>query len=386
MQAPAGSMVMAKVGERIRQSMKTHRHLYDEIISDKNIELAIKEACKSRKKSNKKRAKLDRLKLRPDRVDIVRGWIENYKEMRRIPHEIYDGIARKKRNIYVPSVRETVVQHAVVQILNQHLMTGIYEHTYAAIKGRGQHKAKKYIEKYIREHSRGVKYYLKMDIKQYFPSVPQDRLIAKLKREVKDTRTVELVKKILYASEDGIPLGYFISQWFANYYLRDMDHRIKQMVGGDMYVRWMDDMVIFSGNKRDLHRYKDEISGMLEGLGLRLKDNWRIQRFDHPKGGCFLDYMGFRFYRNRTTMRRSIMYRITRKARKIAKKDKPTIYEIKQFMSYVGWLSHSDTYGIYTERVKPYVDIQYMKRRISRYDKRRARDDISDSTRQRETA
>lgn len=279
-----------------------------------------------------------------------------------------------------------MVQHAVVQILNQHLMTGIYEHTYAAIKGRGQHKAKKYIEKYIREHPRGVKYYLKMDIKQYFPSVPQDRLMAKLKREVKDTRTVELVKKILYASEDGIPLGYFISQWFANYYLRDMDHRIKQMVGRDMYVRWMDDMVIFSGNKRDLHRYKDEISGMLEGLGLRLKDNWRIQRFDYPKGGCFLDYMGFRFYRNRTTMRRSIMYRITRKARRIAKKDKPTIYEIKQFMSYVGWLSHSDTYGIYTERVKPYVDIQYMKRRISRYDKRRARDDISDSTRQRETA
>lgn len=85
MQAPAGSMVMAKAGERIRQSMKTHRHLYDEIISDKNIELAIKEACKSRKKSNKKRAKLDRLKLRPDGADIVRGWIENYKEMRRIP-------------------------------------------------------------------------------------------------------------------------------------------------------------------------------------------------------------------------------------------------------------------------------------------------------------
>ena len=171
--------------------MKTYRHLFEEIISDKNIELAIKESCKSRKKSNKKRVKLNKLKERPDRVKIVREWIESYKPMRRTPHEIYDGIARKKRKIYVPSVRETVVQHAVVQVLNKHLMKGVYEHTYAAIKGRGQHMAKAYIERYIRNNPRGVKYYLKMDIKQYFPSVPQDKLMEMLEREVKDTRTVD---------------------------------------------------------------------------------------------------------------------------------------------------------------------------------------------------
>ena len=369
MQAPVSSTAPAKAGERIRQKMKTHRHLFEEIVKDENLELAIKEACKSRKKSHKKKTRLERLKTDPDRIKKVKDWVLNYKPMRRQPHEIYDGIARKKRYIYVPSVRETVVQHAVVQVLNKYLMKGVYEHTYAAIKGRGQHKAKAYIERYIRKHPKKVKYYLKMDIKQYFPSVPQDRLIAKLEREVKDTRTIDLVRMILYASEDGIPLGYYISQWFANYYLRDMDHKIKEMVGKNLYIRWMDDMVIFAGNKRELHRYKNEIADMLANLGLRLKENWRIERFDHRKGGCFLDFMGFRFYRNRTTLRRTIYYRMTRKARRIARKEKPTIFEMRQFLSYLGWIKHSDTYGAYLEYIKPYVSIQYIKRRISRHDR-----------------
>ena len=358
--------------------MKTYRHLYEEIISDENIKLAIKETCKSRKKSHRKQKKLEALKNNPDRVALVRDWIENYYPIQRTPHEIYDGIARKKRYIYVPSVRETVVQHAVVQVLNRYLMKGVYEHTYAAIKGRGQHKAKAYIERYIRKHPKKVKYYLKMDIKQYFPSVPQEKVIKKLSRQVKDDRTLKLMTMILSASESGIPLGYYVSQWLANFYLRDFDHTIKGMGGSCLYIRGTEDIGRVSGNKVDLHRYKDAISAMLKELGLRLKENWKIQRFDHKGGGCFLDFMGFRFYRNRTTLRRSIYMKMCRKAKKIASKDKPTIYDIRQFMSYLGWIKHSDTYRAYTEYIKPLANIQYMKRRISKYDKKKgASDDIS---------
>lgn len=349
--------------------MKTYRHIYEEVISDENIELAIKETCKSRKKSRRKQRKLNWLKSNPDRVTLVRGWISHYYPIRRNPHEIYDGIARKKRFIYVPSVRETVVQHALVQILNKYLMRGVYEHTYAAIKGRGQHKAKGYIERYIRKNPKKVKYYLKLDIKQYFPSIPQEKVIEKLAKQIKDEKAIKLMEMILYASESGIPLGYYISQWIANFYLRDFDHAVKGMIGRCLYVRWMDDMVIFSPNKRDLHRHKDAISEMLAEMGLTLKENWCIQRFDHPKGGCFLDYMGFRFYRTRTTLRRSIYMKMCRKAKRIASKEKVTIYDIRQFMSYLGWIKHSDTYGAYIKHIKPYANIQRMKRRISSHDR-----------------
>ena len=176
-----------------------------------------------------------------------------------------------------------------------------------------------------------------------------------------------------------LPILYFSESIFT-LILRDFDHRVKEITGKDIYVRWMDDMVIFSGNKRKLHRYKDGIESELAHLGLRLKENWRIERFDHPKGGCFLDYMGFRFYRNRTTLRRSIYLKMCRKAKKIAKKEKPAIYDIRQFMSYIGWIKHSDTYGAYSEHIKPYVNIQYMKQRISRHDKRRTKNGMETGT------
>ena len=351
--------------------MRTYRNLFGEIISDENIELAIKEAHRSRKKSRKKRKKLESLRTNPKRIEIVRRWIVEYKCIKREPKEIYDGIGRKKRFIYVPSVRETVVQHAVVQILDKYLSRGMYEHCYAAIKGRGQHKAKKYIEKWIRNHPKDAKYYLKMDIKQYFPSVDQRILMGKLERQVKDHRTLTLIGDLIAACDHGIPLGYFISQWFANYYLMDLDHMITGLPGKKMYIRGMDDMVIFTGNKRRLHLYKKAIRDELGSIGLQLKDNWRIERFDHPKGGCFLDYMGFRFYRNKTTLRKSIYMRICRKALKISREEKPPLYECRQALSYLGWIKGSDTYNAYLRHVKPYINYQKIKRRISKYDKRK---------------
>ena len=72
--------------------MKTYRHLYDEIISDANIELAIKESCKKRKKSRRKKRQLQDLREDPDRVIKVRHWTETYRRRKCRPKEIYDGM------------------------------------------------------------------------------------------------------------------------------------------------------------------------------------------------------------------------------------------------------------------------------------------------------
>lgn len=137
----------------------------------------------------------------------------------------------------------------------------------------------------------------------------------------------------------------------------------------------MDDMVIFGSNKRKLHDIRIKISGYLENeLGLELKDNWQVFRFDYIKKGKHtgrpLDFMGFKFYRDRTILRKSIMIKATRKAKKISKKDKPTIHDIRQILSYLGWIDCTDTYWMYEKRIKPYVNIQNCKRRLSRHDRR----------------
>ena len=364
--------------------MKTYKNLWNEIISDENIALAIKESCKHKKKNKRKQQQLEKLKNNPKRTEKVRKWIETYETRKCKPKEIYDGISRKKRYIYVPTVRETVVQHALVQVLNKYLAKGMYEHTYAAINGRGAHEAKKQICKWIKRYPKKVKYFLKMDIKQYFPSVSQDILFEMVSRQVKDEKVVSLFMKITGACDRGTPLGYYISQWTANYYLMHLDHFIKDNFDC-FYIRWMDDMVVFCSNKKKLHKIKDSIADYLScNLALKLKENWKIARFCHHENknekkckGEFLDYMGFRFYRNRVTLRESIFYRATRKAKKIGNKDKPTMHDLRQFMSYFGWIKHTDTYSAYLKYIKPHVNIQNIKRRTSRHDKNKIRKEKS---------
>lgn len=133
----------------------------------------------------------------------------------------------------------------------------------------------------------------------------------------------------------------------------------------------MDDMVIFGSNKRVLHRMRQAISDYLEmELGLELKANWQVFRFSYGNNqGRDLDFMGFRFYRNRTILRKSIMYKATRKARKISKKEKATILDARQMLSYLGWIDCTDTYLMYRKWIKPCVSFQQLKRKVSRYDK-----------------
>ena len=123
---------------------------------------------------------------------------------------------------------------------------------------------------------------------------------------------------------------------------------------------------------------KDAISDYAkEILGLTIKDNWQVFRFDYIKDGKhygrFLDFMGFRFYRDKTTLRKSIMLRATRKAKRISKKKRVTVHDLKQFTSYLGWIDCTNTYGMYQKWIKPYLNIQDCKRRISRYDRAKAR-------------
>lgn len=183
--------------------------------------------------------------------------------------------------------------------------------------------------------------------------------------------------EIIDITESGIPLGFYTSQWIANWYLQDLDHYIKEKLKAVHYIRYMDDMIIFGSNKRTLHKHREKIGEYLSrNLGLSMKGNWQIFRFDCDGGknrhGRELDYMGFRFYRDRTVLRKSIMMKASRKAKSISKKEKATIYDIRQMMAYLGWIDCTDTYGMYAKRIKPYVDFGYYKERLSRYDRKKA--------------
>jgi len=351
--------------------MKSYNHLYENCISESNR----RESVKSIKRSKRIRQIIKNRHMSDDTLLAVSyDWIVNYKNAEHTPVYIYDGINRKKRKIVVPTLEELLVQHNVVNALKPIFTKGMYEHTYASLPGRGAHKGKKVVEKWIRHDHKNCKYVLKMDIHHFFDSVPHDILKAKLAKTIHDEKMLDLRYRIIDVTDIGIPLGFYTSQWFSNWYLQGLDHYIKEELHAVHYMRYMDDMVIFGNNKKVLHHMRQAISDYLQSkLGLELKENWQVFRFsyidrDGKEKGRDLDFMGFRFYRNRTVLRKTIMYKATRKARKISGKEKPTIYDARQMLSYLGWIDCTNTYSMYLLWIKPYVNFQQLKRTISRYD------------------
>ena len=142
-------------------------------------------------------------------------------------------------------------------------------------------------------------------------------------------------------------------------------------------MRYMDDMVVFGSNKRKLHKIRVAISQYLHDiLGLELKDNYQVFNMEYvDKNGKIVHntMKATHTEHNRVIMRKSIMLRMCRKARRIGAKEKATIHDCKQMMSALSWLKNTDTYGMYLKHIKPYINFQYLKRRISRYDKRQNR-------------
>ena len=351
--------------------MKSYNHLYEKFISDENIRKAI---------ANSSKGKRDRKDITlyvrggDKGIDLARYYAEHFRNRNHKPITIYDGISRKQRTIIVPKYDEQIVHHMVVNAMMPIFQKGMYEHSYASIPKRGSHKAKKVIERWIRNSPRDCKYCCQMDIRKFFDSVDHDMLKDRLRKVIHDERFLAVVFEIVNATDKGLPLGFYTSQWFSNWILQDLDHYIKEELRVVKYVRYMDDMVIFGANKRKLHRAREKIAEYLSAhYHLELKDNWQVFRFSYKKGdddhGRPLDFMGFRFYRSRTTLRRSIMLRITRKAQRLRERARTTILDARQMLSYLGWIKATDTYGMYLKRIKPFVNFQNLKRKVARYDK-----------------
>lgn len=358
--------------------MKSYKHLYEKAQMEEVRRLAVHRVCLKRKNHRQCR------KYTEDEektVKLAESWLEHYINDKHTPKIIYDGVKRKKRTILVPTFKELVVQHCIMQPLIPVFMHGMYEHNYASIPNRGAHKGKKVIEKFVRKpNNKKCKYVLKMDIRKYFENIDHDILKDMLIKKIHDNKMLEILFEIIDVNDKGLPLGFYTSQWFANWYLQDLDHYIKEDLGANLYIRYMDDMVVFGANKKELHKIRNKIDKYLnERLHLEMKGNWQIYLFhyidkDRNKCGRDLDFMGFRFYRNKTTLRKSIMINASRKAKRLSKKDKPSIYECRQMLSYLGWIKCTDVYNMYLKYIKPYVDFGKMKERISRYDKRKAKE------------
>lgn len=371
--------------------MRSYNHLYEIYISDENYFASIHGATRHKGGTKRKYRKAHYYKTHAEELkQELLNYAENFHNDKHEPILIYDGVRRKQRSIIVPSMREQVIHHMIINTLKPIFMKSMYYHSYGSIPGRGATASrftgkkngkgkrrmtrggKQAIEKFIKSNPDDCKYCLQLDIHKFFDSIPHDILSSMFHKIIHDAKFLKVIDTVIEANgEDvGIPIGFYTSQWFANFYLTGLDHYIKEQLKAKGYFRYMDDMVIFGSNKRGLHRMKKSIEEYLNTkLGLELNPAWQVFRFHYIKKngeeiGRFLDFMGYRFYRNRTTLRRSVMLKATRKARRISKKNPGTAYDYRQMLSYKGWISAANVYGMYKKWIKPFVSFRLMRKYV----------------------
>lgn len=218
----------------------------------------------------------------------------------------------KKREIYRLPFRDRVVHHAIMNILED-IWTPIFiSHTYSCIKGRGIHGVMKHLKKDLKD-IQNTKYCLKMDIRKYYPSI--DHLILKniVRKKIKDKRLLELLDGII-DSAPGIPIGNYLSQFFANLYLSYFDHWLKEERRIKYYYRYADDMVILASNKEKLHSLLGDVKSYLHNnLHLDLKDNYQI----FPVDNRGIDFVGYVFFHTHILMRKSIKKKFLQESGKV---------------------------------------------------------------------
>lgn len=314
------------------------------------------------------------------------------------PVIVEDKNNKKDRKIIKPYFEdEQIMHHAIIRVLMPKLRKGMYKYTCASIPGRGIHYVRKHVAKIIAKDPKNTKYILKMDIRKFFDSIPHRILKKRIRDIVKDTTIRKILFRVIDTTEKGLPLGFYTSQWLANFYLQPLDHYIKERIlddcgcntartgrhGAVYYFRYMDDMVIFGPNKKELHKMKNKIEEVLNNdYGLKLKYDWQVFRFDYidkktgERKGRPLDYVGFQFYHDHITIRKRTYKKIMKLIHKLTKLNVNQIsfHDAASMLSYYGFIYWSDAKGLYTKFLKPYITLKDLKKIVSNEYKRREND------------
>lgn len=329
------------------------------------------------------------------------------------PYEIFTRIeGQKEREIYkLPFYPDRVCQWAILQVIEPFILKNLTRDTYSALPKRGAMpiiKALRGYERVIKKDGKVVRkkwipsilvsdpentaYCLKLDIRKYYPTIVHDVLKVKFRELFKDEELIWLLDEIIDsistcpATEEntetlqrlgvcvnvvvdddgrefidgvGIPIGNYVSQYDGNFNLSALDHWLKEEKGIKYYFRYMDDMVILSGSKEELHKLKREIDDFLaQNLKQVVKHNWQV----FPSKVRGIDFVGYRFFGEYTLLRKSTCKTFKKKMLAISKKREnnmsPTYSEWCSFNSYMGWLKHCDSYRLFQKYVQP--NVEYM--------------------------
>ncbi len=307
--------------------MKRLNNLYQKVCSIDNLNLADEIARKG--KSNQYGIKVHDKNRSNNIISLQQSLInKTFKTSKYTTFKVYEP---KERIVFrLPYYPDRILHHAIMNVMEPIFVSVFSADSYSCIKGKGIHGAARAVKRALVDTG-NTTYCLKMDIRKFYPSVDHAILKNLLRRKIKDSELLWLLDEIIDSAE-GLPIGNYLSQYFANFYLTYFDHWLKEVKRVQYYFRYADDLVIFSSNKKDLHNLLQEISiYLLQNLKLIVKGNWQV----FPVDSRSVDFVGYRFYHTHTLLRKNIKKNFARMLAK--RKNRASI------ASYYGWAKHCDS-------------------------------------------
>lgn len=304
--------------------MKRINNLFPQIISIENLKLADEKAQQGKAKQygvilHNRNQEQNILKLHNMLIS------KTYKTSE---YDIFKVFEPKERDVYrLPYYPDRICHHAIMNVLEPVFVAVFTVDSYSCIKGRGIHKASMKLRKALR-NTEETAYCLKFDIKKFYPNINHDVLKALLRKKFKDNDLLWLLDEII-DSAPGLPIGNYLSQYLANFYLTYFDHWIKEQLGVKYYFRYADDIVILHKNKEYLHELLKMIKMYFNiHLKLEIKSNWQI----FPVTARGIDFVGYVHYHTHVRLRKSIKKRFAKMLKQNPRK--------QSIASYNGWLKH----------------------------------------------
>ena len=344
--------------------MKRIGNLFDRIIALDNLRLADEKARKGKVRSYGVRVhdKNREANLLALHESLKNGTFKTSK------YHIFTIYEPKERQIYrLPYFPDRILHHAIMNILEPIWVSIFNKNTYSCIKNRGIHKCARDVRQALKQDPDGTRYCLKIDIRKFYPSINHDVLKSIVRRKIKDKRLLGVLDEIIdsvgntdlpirnfttdpttgdvvISSLNGVPIGNYLSQYFANLVLAYFDHWLKENKRVKYYFRYADDIVILAPNKEVLHELLHEIRAYLRGLKLHVKRNYQV----FPVDSRGIDFLGYVFYHSHTLLRKSIKQKLCRRVAKLNKrKIVPSKADYKQqICSWWGWCKYCNSINL----------------------------------------
>lgn len=262
---------------------------------------------------------------------------------------------KERELMKLPYFPDRIIQWAILLQVEPIFMKTFCSHTCASIKRRGIHRASALTDRYMKDRF-NCRYCLKFDISKFYPNINHKILKKLLCKKFKDKYLLELLFKIIDSipGNKGVPIGSYLSQFLANFYLAYFDHWLKEKMGVQYVVRYMDDVVIFHYSNSYLHWLRKEIESYLANeLDLKLKPNWQV----FPTDVRGVDFVGFRHFFGYKLLRKTTCKKMKKKLIRMRRKqEEGKLFSYSEWCavnSYHGWLKWCDSYRLRQKYIVP---------------------------------